>query len=231
MAAKTTGSFSMSQPGSIRVSMTDERRARAFRAARRHSVMVRILKVLLPIAAIGCLGLYVMPGQMSFSIGDATASVDDLAIESGTLKMVNPRLSGVHQTFGRYEIRADAAIQNVKTPDRVALQTISGDMVSPSGDTTQLSAPGGVFQTRERILSLDQGLTIRGRGGLFVSLKSARANIADQLITSDEPVVMRFGDSEIQAQTFKLHTGEARAVFTGQVRVRLERGRQTSEAK
>lgn len=221
----------MAQSGSIRVSMTQEQRARAFRAAKRHSVMVRILKLALPIAALGCLGLYFLPGQLSFSIGDATASVDDLNIESGTLKMVNPKLSGVHQTFGRYEIRAEAALQSVKSPDRVALQVISGDMVSPSGDTTQLSAPSGVFQTRERILSLEEGLTISGRGGLLVSLKSAKANIADQLISSDEPVVMRFGDSEIQAQTFKLHTGQARAVFAGQVRVRLERQRQPSEAK
>lgn len=217
---------------SIAVGLSRSERERAFRAARRHSLVVKGLKVVLPLCAVGVLGLYVAPTNLSFDFGQAEVSVADVAVESGNLRMVNPKLSGVDPKYGRYDIRAETAIQNVATPQTVVLDNISGTLVSPEGDTTRLSAASGVFDTKHRELEFKRGLSIDGRAGLSVKLRAATVRFADQVIVSDQPVDMAFRGSRITAQTFRLNTGEARAVFSGQVKVRLvpqREGRPTDE--
>jgi len=209
------------------VQLSVEERARAFRAARRHSIAVKTLKVLLPLATLGIVSLYFIPQKLSVEIGGATASLEGVSVESGNLKMVNPKLSGMHPDYGRYEIRADTAMQDVDTPKKVALDAITGSLVSPEGDTTKLKALSGLFDTEAKQLTFDEGVSIDGRAGLSVKLRSATVHFADQLIVSEEPVDMQFRGSQITANGVRLNTGDARVRFSGDVRVRLEPRKET----
>lgn len=216
--------------GGLALGLSDAERERAFRAAKRHSIVVKSLKIALPLAALGVLSLYFIPAKLSFDFGGATASVEKVAVEAGNLKMTNPTLSGVHESYGRYEIRADSATQNIQSPHEVALDTISGTIVSPDGATTRLEAPSGLFDTKARQLTFGQGVSIDGRDSLSVTLKSATVHFADQKISSREPVSMAFRGSRIDANALDLFTGDARVVFTGKVRVQLD-PRQQAEKK
>lgn len=211
-----------SRGSSLVLGLSEAERARAFRAAQRHSILVRVLKIGLPLATAGMLSLYFVPAKLSFDFGAATASVEKVSVEAGNLKMTNPTLSGVHPSYGRYEIRATSAIQNIESPHMVALDAIIGTIVSPDGETTRLEAPGGVFDTKARELSFGQGVRIDGRESLSVKLTSAKVYFSDQKISSRDPVTMTFRGSRIDANAVELHTGDARAVFVGQVRVRLD---------
>jgi lipopolysaccharide export system protein LptC len=204
------------------VQLSAEERARAFRAARRHSIAVKAFRVLLPLAALGMISLYFVPTRFSIEIDGATASLEGISVESGNLKMVNPKLSGMHPEYGRYEIRADTALQNVDSPQKVALDAIIGSLVSPEGDTTRLQALSGLFDTEEQQLTFQEGVSIEGRAGLSVKMRSATVHFADQLIVSDEPVAMQFRGSRITADSVRLNTGDARVLFQGGVKVRLE---------
>lgn len=207
--------------------LSDAERGRAFRAAQRHSIFVKLLKVCLPLAAVGVVSLYFIPANLSFDFGGATASVDKLSMEAGNLKMTNPTLSGVHPSYGRYEIRADSATQNIESPHEVTLHTISGTIVAPDGETTRLSAASGLFDTKARELTFGQGVSIDGRESLSVKLQSATIRFDDQLILSREPVSMGFRGSRIEADALELHTGDSRVTFSGRVRVRLDPSQQT----
>lgn len=209
------------------VQLSAEDRARAFRAARRHSIVVKVLKVLLPSAALVMVGLYFVPTRLSLEIGGATASLEGVSVESGNLKMVNPKLSGRHPDYGRYEIRADTALQNVETPQKVALDEVTGSLVSPDGDTTRLQALSGLFDTEARRLTFEEGVSIEGRAGLAVELRSATVDFNEQLIVSNEPVSMQFRGSRIDADSVRLETGRARVLFSGDVKVRLEPRKET----
>ncbi len=209
------------------VQLSAKERARAFRAARRHSIAVKVLKVLFPLAALGIVSLYFIPTRLAIEIDGATASLEGVSVESGNLKMVNPKLSGRHPEYGRYEIRADTAMQNVDTPQKVALDAIEGSLVSPEGDKTRLEALSGLFDTEARQLTFTEGVTIEGRAGLSVKLRSATVHFADQLIVSQEPVSMRFRGSQITADSLRLNTGKAQVVFSGDVKVRLEPRKET----
>jgi len=214
------------QPRGFVVALSAQERARAFRAARRHSIIVKVLKVCLPLAAVGLISLYFIPARLSFSVGDATASLDGVTVDAGNLRMVNPKLSGVHPDYGRYEIRAETATQTVDNPQMVQLNAISGSLVSPQGDTTRLAALSGRFDTKAKQLSFQEGVSIDGRAGLAVEMRSATVHFSDQLIASEDPVSMQFRGSRIDADGVRLHTGEARIVFTGNVKLRLKPGEQ-----
>ncbi len=204
------------------VQLSAQERARAFRAARRHSIAVKALRVLLPLAALAMIGLYFVPARLSIEIDGATASLEGISVESGNLKMVNPKLSGMHPEYGRYEIRADTALQDVDSPQKVALDAVAGSLVSPEGDATRLEALSGLFDTEAKQLTFQEGVSIEGRAGLSVKMRSATVYFADQLIVSDEPVAMQFRGSRITADGVRLNTGDARVVFQGSVKVRLE---------
>jgi hypothetical protein len=54
-------------------------------------------------------------------------------------------------------------------------------------------------------------------------LKTATAFFQNHVLISSDPVELSFHDSTIRAQSMTLYTNESRVVFTGDVRVHLER--------
>lgn len=197
-------------------------RTRAFRAALRHSAMVRFLRFALPVAALGISGLYALPGQIKVAVkgGEVTANVD---VSREGLKMINPRLKGVHEKHGTYDVRADFATQNVKNPELIALNKINADLVSKEGKKTTMTAPSGLYHSKKEELTFDNGVVIGGDGGMTGKLKTATAFIQNHVLISPDPVELSFHDSTIQAQSMTLYTDESRVIFTGDVRVHLER--------
>lgn len=197
-------------------------RTRAFRAAVRHSALVRILRVALPLTALAVSGLYMVPGKVKIAVGggEATADVD---LTSEGLKMINPRIKGVHAKHGTYDVRAEYATQNVKHPELVSLNKITADLVSNEGRKTTMTALSGFYHSKKEELTFDRGVTIGGEAGMSGKLKTATAFFQNHVLISPDPVELSFHDSTIRAQSMTLYTSESRVVFTGDVRAHLER--------
>jgi len=213
------------QPAAARFSgiLTATDKTRAFQAARRHSAMVRFLKVGLPVAALGVAVLYVLPSQLTYKIEGGEASVEAVDISSGGLKMVNPRIKGVHDKQGVYDIRAESATQHVSQPELMTFATINAEIVSQQGEKTILTAPSGIFHSKKEELTFDNGVTIGGEAGISGKLKTATAYMQDNRLISNDPVELAYHGHTISADAVTLHSGESRVIFTGNVRVHLER--------
>ena len=102
-------------------------RVRAFRSARRHSYLVRLLKLSLPLGALVALASY-------GTVLVATTKFRDRGIDPGTpkistknLTMELPKYAGVTKDGTRYEIRAREAITDLKMTGPIRLNTIDGD--------------------------------------------------------------------------------------------------------
>ncbi len=199
-------------------------RDKAFRAARRHSTLVRVLRKLLPLAAIACLAVYAAPAMLSFKGSGEEIAVDRGPPSSEDLKMQKPHVKGTHPTQGEYDVRAEYGIQNLTDRDRIVFEKIDGDLVSPAGEKTTLTAPGGIYQTKAETMNFDRGVDIVRSGGLSVVLKAATAFLQEKRVLSTQgPVEVRLHDSHIRAQSLELFVNESRVVFTGNVFVHLER--------
>lgn len=137
-------------------------RTRAFRAAIRHSALVRFLRFALPVGALGVCALYALPGEIKIAVkgGEATAQVD---LSREGLKMINPRLKGVHDKHGTYDVRAEYATQNVRNPELIALNKITADLLSKEGQKTTMTAPSGLYHSKKEELTFDNGVIIGAR--------------------------------------------------------------------
>lgn len=199
-------------------------RAKAFRDAKRHSALVKLLRWIFPAMAL-CIGaLYFLPLRLSVAIpGGGEASVEAIDISDGVLKIVNPRIKGVHERHGVYDIRAVHATQQVQDPDMITLNTVSADITSKIGEKTTLAAPSGLFHSKKEELTFDNGVTIGGNAGFSGQLKTATAFFQSNKLISTEPVDLAFRNSTIKARSMIFYSSESRAIFEGGVRVHLER--------
>jgi lipopolysaccharide export system protein LptC len=198
-------------------------RTKAFRAAKRHSARVRMLRLLFPIGAVCAMGMYFLPSRISVAIKDGEASVESLEVSSGGLKMVNPRIKGVHEKYGVYDIKADHATQQAKNPELMNLTSISAEITSKTGEITVLTAPSGLYHSKQEELTFDNGVVIGGEAGISGTLKTATAFMQAHKLISHDPVDLAFHGTTIKAQSMTLYSGEGRAIFEGNVKVHLER--------
>jgi lipopolysaccharide export system protein LptC len=198
------------------------RRERTFRAAQRHSMVVRLLKAVLPFVAVSGTGLYVAPAVMTAALPEGKATVDAVEVSTGALKMLNPRMSGVHPQHGHYDVRADSSTPNLKTGVHF-LDGIHAEVVSPSKETTTLVAVDGLFHAKEEVLLLEHGAVVTGTNGLWAKFLKADVSFKTHVVTTDQPVEMRFHDSVVTADTAEIFASESRIRLSGRVHVHLVR--------
>lgn len=212
-------------PVSVRFSSlrTAADRTKAFHQAKRHSLLVKLLRVALPILTTVIAGLYFIPGKITFDVDEGEASIESIEIANGGLKMVNPRINGVHEKHGIYDIRATSATQQVKSPELITLNEISAKLTSKNEETTTLTAPSGVFHSKKEELTFTQSVTIGGDAGFAGKLQTATAFFQSNKLISSDPVEFSFHSSTIQADSMTLFSGEKRAIFKGRVKAHLER--------
>jgi len=136
---------------------------------------------------------------------------------------MNPRYKGVHEKQGAYDIRADSALQQVRNPELMTFDKINAELVSMEGKKTRLTAPSGIFHSKQEELTFDNGVTIDGEAGISGKLKTATAYMKEKRLISKDPVQLGFQGHTIAADKVEMWTTESRAIFTGNVRVHLER--------
>ena len=214
----------------------DPDRAREFRIAKRHSVLVQVLKVLLPIMAAGILSLYLLPFLFRVSIdkGRGTASVRTVTLEAGSLKMLDPHVKGVNERNEPYDFTADSATQAQKSADEMYLENVLGHMTGQDGKITTLTAPNGLHNNKTDQMTFNNGVVVQREADMTATFQTATAFIKKQIVISKTPVIVRLHESTIHADSMTMYWGEQRAIFEGNVRTHLERqreeaGRQQSE--
>ena len=199
-------------------------RTRAFRTAKRHSAMVSLLKLCLPVATLGLGALYLLPAlRPVIPIPGGVLRIEKVDVASGGLKMINPQFKGVNEKYGVYDIRADSALQHVTDPDLMSLDKINAELVNQQGQKTVLTAPSGIFQRKKEEFTFDNGVTIGGEAGYSGKLKTATAFMKEKKLISNDPVLLGYQGHQIAADSVEFFTGENRVIFTGNVRVHLER--------
>ncbi|MFO1172321.1 MAG: LPS export ABC transporter periplasmic protein LptC [Hyphomicrobiaceae bacterium] len=212
-----TSDFDVPQVPSGRRNAPDRRRARAFAQARRHSVVVRVLRLLMPVAAVACLGLYLLGGPISLSIGEGTLSIEELSVKAKNLQMSNPVYEGFTDDNGRYIVKAVSATQQISKPDLVKLQTVSAKLTQVDGRTAEMTAKTGEIDTKKEILKLGGGIAIASSDGMKAKLASATLKLKTKKITSTEPVEVEMPNGTVRSRALDIDTETKRILFKTQV--------------
>src|ERR1041384_3878617 len=139
---------------------------RAFLAARRHSRLVRILRVAVPAAVsfalvVVILITYLNPLRM---LAKLPINVDNLVVSGTKVTMEQPRLSGFTSDARAYELTADTAAQDMTKPDIVELRNIRAKVEMQDKSIMELTAISGFYDSKGETLRLDRDIRLNTSG-------------------------------------------------------------------
>jgi len=198
-----------------------QRRRAAFDRAQNHSRVVMVLRRLLPVLAVLCVGIYFIRSDFEIHHKDFKASVQDIQLTKNELKMINPRLEGHDEKSGSYLVIADTASQKSGSPHVVHLQKVDAKLDHPTNGQITLKADRGSFDSKSEILELFDNIHIVSANGMKAQLKTARIVFKGQIITSNQPVFIEMKGSTIHANTLRIDGVKKLITFTEQVKVKL----------
>jgi lipopolysaccharide export system protein LptC len=197
----------------------EDARLRAFGAARRHSRLVRILRVAAPGSLILAVTLLVLAALFNpFRNLPGEVSIDSLGIDGMKITMGRPKLTGVRQDGRAYVVNAAKAIQDVTRPTMVELRQIDGELGMADNQTVHITAAVGFYDSVKQTLDVSQDVRIHN-ANYDVRLDSANVDFKNGVYKSDKPVtvVMSNGTTISGDSALARNNGEE-LTFAGHVR-------------
>lgn len=201
--------------------MPGDDRARAFKAARRHSAMVRTLRLALPVFALGLLGVYGLTTWHLTTLRASGITLESVRISDDHLVMANPKYAGAGKDGSRHAVRARSAETDIVSQKVVKLIAIEGQLTQASGTKIDLTATRGTYDQQSGVLDLFEAIDVKSTDGMTAKLTAATVNTKENRIVSNEPITATMPTGNIRARAMELETQRRLATFTGDVAVRM----------
>ena len=193
----------------------------AFRSANRHSGRVRLLKFMLPFAALLIVAGFVGRSWLAVPAG-VSVNLVGTAIEGGRLVMADPKLDGFTSDNRAYRMTAKRAIQDIGDASRIDLEGIDARLPFNTTNWMTVEARTGVYDRAANRLDLGEDITVVTDNGVRAQLTSAKVNIGTGSINSDEPVSITLEGSRIAADSLAIRDNGAVLVFDRRVRMEID---------
>ena len=179
---------------------------RAFRSARRHSRVVRILRIAIPLVVLVALTVvslmtYFNPLRV---LAKLPINLNDLVVSGTKITMEKPHLSGFTKDARAYEFTADAAAQDLTKPDIVELRNIRAKVQMQDKSTMEMSAATGVYDTKHETLKLDRDILLSSSAGYKGRLSEAMVDVRKGYVVSDQPVELEALQGVLNAKRLEI---------------------------
>jgi len=179
---------------------------RAFRSARRHSRLVRVLRIAIP--AVVIVGLVVITLMTYFNplrmLAKLPININDLVVSGTKITMEQPRLSGFTHDARAYELSADAAKQDLTKPDIVELHNIHAKVQMQDKSTMQMSAVTGIYDTKGEMLKLERNILLSSSTGYQGRMSEASVDIRKGNVVSNKPVELKMLQGTLNANRLEI---------------------------
>lgn len=221
--SSSTAVMSQSRPGRSRaLVLGGVDRARAFRKARFHSLVVRFLRIGLPVLSLTFCAYYAISLKLAVGVGGLTMSAPP-SFSTDNMSMANPRYEGFSKDGGKFVVTAKSATQDLRDRNApVLLTTIDGKLLQPDNTVTDLKATRGSFDNKQNQLELYDGIDITSQNGMRARLTRATVLTKEHKIVSREPVMVEMPTGSISAREMELDQRSRQVVFLDGVAARLK---------
>ncbi len=193
----------------------------AFRASRRHTVLVRGLRILFPLSALGFAAFYASTLGSTLLLRAKGVTYKQIEVTADDLKMKAPVYNGQTKDGGRFEVRAREAAVDFGGTGPIKLFGIDSDSVQASGVKATLTADRGLFDNKKNELELFENIRVDTSNGMKARLSHAMVYQKEHRIVSKEPVTAEMPAGTIRSSSMTLQTQTRVAAFDGNVQVRL----------
>jgi lipopolysaccharide export system protein LptC len=188
-----------------------------YRDARRHTGLVRWLKIILPaLAGAGVVAFFVAIKTMTSDIADLF-TLASIAVDSKNLIMEKPHLSGFKGTEHSYEVHAERAVQDLTNPKVVRLEMIDAEFGLTSEVRVSLDATAGVFDGDKETLELSEGITVSSTDGYAAKLEMAMVDLRAGTLVSEGAIEISSTDGLVRSRALSISDRGKKIAFTGGV--------------
>jgi lipopolysaccharide export system protein LptC len=203
----------------VRFDPTRPRDAGSYQRAFRHSRRVRLLKFALPTIAALSIGGFFLTMHFADMTGAAVA-VSGLNINTKSLVMDAPHMSGFDSSRHPYQVKARTAVQDLVNPKVVNLDTIDAHFATDDTNTAVLKARSGILDNAKNTLGLRNGITIVTSDGIRATMVDADIDITKGKIVSSKPVEIHSSDGNwLKANGVSIENKGAKMTFINGVSV------------
>ncbi len=201
----------------------------AFRSANKHSARVRLLKFILPLAALLIVCGFAVRSWMSVPDG-LSVNLAGTAIENGRLVMADPKLDGFTKDNRAYTMTAVKAIQDIGDASRIDLEGIKAKLPFNTSNWLTVDAATGLYDREANQLNLGKAITVVTDNGVRAMLTSATVHIGGGDIKSNEPVDIVLDGARLQADSMTIKDNGAIVIFDQRVRMNIDPKRMQTAA-
>lgn len=181
--------------GSIGETSSAASQQRARVSARRHTRVVKTLRVLLPLGGLAI--VVVLFGTALLKSLSPLNSIGNIDVTSEGLVMNDPNLAGRLNDGRAYKVSAAKAVQSFSDTSRITLTDLLATLNVSDEQTIEVNSKGGVFDTDEEWMTLSDGIVLTTTDGYRVDLSTARLDFKNGSMASEDAV-------KIQSETFDL---------------------------
>lgn len=195
-------------------------RRRAFQAARRHSRLVRFLRIFLPVSGLVAVAAFVVATHFALP-GDIDLSAARLSVTRNAIIMDSPHLTGFDGDRREYSVAADRAIQSLARPDQVRLEAIEATVTAAGRGVSRIAAEAGDYDHGKKTLRLEGVIAIDSAEGYALRMTGAEIDFEAGTLASPNPVTVTYENSTVSGDRMSVTDGGDRLVFEGGVRTVL----------
>jgi lipopolysaccharide export system protein LptC len=199
---------------------------RIFRAARRHSRRVRVLRIAIPVMVLA--GLAAILGAVWLNplrmITRIPADIAGLVISGTKITMQQPKLSGYTRDARPYEMTARTAAQDLTKPNLVELRDLHANVEMQDSTKVTISALNGLYDTKDEMLTLRDDIVLISSTGYEGRLSEAHVDIRKGVIVSDKPVEVKMLNGMLNANRLEVTESGDLARFHGGVNMVMNVG-------
>jgi lipopolysaccharide export system protein LptC len=179
---------------------------RRFQAARRHSRLVRLLRLAIPVGLVVCLAMVVMAAFFNPLRMLSQLPIDPgRMVVSGTkITMEAPRLGGFTRDGRPYELTASAAAQDLANPGVLELKNVRARVQMIDKSQVDLQAAAGVYDTKADQLFLQTDVLVVSSTGYEARMKEAAIDIKQNKIVSEKPVDVKLLNGTLNANRMEV---------------------------
>jgi lipopolysaccharide export system protein LptC len=220
--AAAGAALASTMPSGVRLGLARPDPAK-FRAATRHSRLVRLLRQAIPVSIAAVLGLLIFQAYFNPFRVLANIRVDPgKIIISGTrIKMGSPRYSGYTSDNRPYEVTAQAASQDITKPDIIDLEDIWAKVEMQDKSTVVMTAKTGLYNSKIDRLFLSNEIRLNTSTGHTALLHDATIEIKKGSVVSENPVEVAFLRGTLNANQLQIDDQGAVIRFGGGVTMSL----------
>lgn len=195
---------------------------RRVKASPRYSRFVGMMKLLLPLLALGLvIAVVIWPNEFRQTAGfhlSYTAAEDG---SEGKLGMLQPRYLGTDARNRPFVVTAERATQDPKDQRLITLDGLQADMSTTNGQWFTVLATSGLYHQQHQHLLLQGEINFFSDQGYEFNARVLEINLNNGHAASDQPVQGQGPFGNLRADRLVVEDFGRRMFFKGNVRMRI----------